>query len=748
MSIKDNIIEIKPLKIDLNDIFEKKIELSPLLEFTLLQRIIEELLNRQKETNDKIKELENKINFNQNLILPMTSNDIADEENIIKEEKETKENEKNGDNNINKEEDNEKEKTLLKTNKNENRRANNVVPQILNRLIMLEGKFNELFENFDLFKKENKKETQTIKNKNKEQSKKITDIENMINDIQKKNEDENNIVAVFGDNDEPGNVETDKVKVWIKNLEQKITKKIEFSDKRTKNNENSLNDLKDEINDIKNKLDNFELMISSNKKNEDEEKKVNMDVPENKKDMFDNYVTKEEFDKFKNELNQKSEDNDKNILETPIKNTNEKENKFDESIIHKLGNMYHNLKESVSKSIDNNEKYVKNQIKKLEIDVIKNDIEKLRNDLNTKLNQDNLNNINLKFEDLENVSENLRTIVDDSKKDIRVINDKYSKLFKYLETIRGQVLTLLEQEDAQNKKSKDEINLDLSALLTREEFFENKEKMNKKIDKILTKESDNYRMIQEIYKKLNNFVTETELQNLEQYFLNLLNETKIKIAKNYIDKTELQKNIKFLDIRIKQLEESSSKENENWLLAKKPINGFLCASCEAYIGDLKSNDDIATWNRLADRKGKRNYRIGHGFSTMLKLINSDILKRAEKENNNNSYINNNALKQDENKKINHSLPKIKIFQNQTNQINNEIQNGKMNNSITEENNENLNNSSNNLKTQIQFDKNNQFMKGQLSERSINKRSVVNYFNKDLTEEEIEPKMVKISKIKK
>ena len=94
------------------------------------------------------------------------------------------------------------------------------------------------------------------------------------------------------------------------------------------------------------------------------------------------------------------------------------------------------------------------------------------------------------------------------------------------------------------------------------------------------------------------------------------------------------------------------------------------------------------------------------------------------------------------------MPKIKIFQNQTNQINNEIQNGKMNNSITEENNENLNNSSNNLKTQMQFDKNNQFMKGQLSERAINKRSVVNYFNKDLTEEEIEPKMVKISKIKK
>ena len=746
MSVNENIIEIKPMKIDINDIFDKKIELSPLLEFTLLQKIIEELLNRQKETNDKIKQLENKININQNIMLPITTESMTsfpnDEENIAKEEKEIKENEDN-DNNKDKEID--KGKTLLQINKNESKRANAFAQQILNRVILLENKFNELFESFDSFKKENKKETQTIKNKNKEYSKKISEIENMINDIQNKNEEENNVMAVIDDNDAPGNVDTDKVKVWIKNLEQKITKKIEFSDKRGKNNESSLNDLKDEINDIKNKFDNFELMISSNTKKEDEGKKV--DAEDDKKTQSDNFVTKEEFDKFKNELNHKFEENDKNILENPIKNINEN-NKFDESIIHKLGNMYHSLKESVTKSIDNTEKYVKNQIKKLEVDVIKKDIESIRKDLNTKLNQDNLNNINLKFEDLENVGDTLRTLVDDSKKDIRVINDKYSKLFKYLETIRGQVLSLLEQEGTQNKRSKDDYNLDLSSLLTREEFFENREKMNKKIDKILSQESDNYRMIQEIFKKLSNFVTETELHNLEQYFLNLLNETKIKIAKNYIEKSELQKNIKFLDIRIKQLEETTSKENENWLLAKKPMNGFLCASCEAYIGDLKNNEEVATWNKLTNKKGKRNYRIGHGFSTMLKLINSDLLKRAEKENNISCINNNKTFKLDENKKINHNLPRIKILQNQMNPINNEIHNGKINNSDTEENNENLNNSSNNLKTQIQFENNNQYIKGQLSERANNKRSSINYFHKDLTDEEMEPKMIKISKIKK
>ena len=77
MSVNENIIEIKPMKIDINDIFDKKIELSPLLEFTLLQKIIEELLNRQKETNDKIKQLENKININQNIILPITTESIT-----------------------------------------------------------------------------------------------------------------------------------------------------------------------------------------------------------------------------------------------------------------------------------------------------------------------------------------------------------------------------------------------------------------------------------------------------------------------------------------------------------------------------------------------------------------------------------------------------------------------------------------------------------------------------------------------
>ena len=182
----------------------------------------------------------------------------------------------------------------------------------------------------------------------------------------------------------------------------------------------------------------------------------------------------------------------------------------------------------------------------------------------------------------------------------------------------------------------------------------------------------------------------------------------------------------------------------------------MCASCEAYIGDLKNNEEIATWNKLTSKKDRKNYRIGHGFSTMLKMINTDLLKRLEKEKeniNNHSVINNSHIaKSDDIKKINKNLPKINL----TNQINiNETQNMhmnmNMNNSHSDEVNDHLNNSSNNLNshTQINFDRNFLNIKGQLSERAINKNVVINNFNKDiidnLTSEELHPKVIKIAK---
>ena len=802
MSVKDNIIEIKPMKIDINDIFDKKISLSPLLEFSLLQKIIDELINRQNESNNKISEFEKKLTYIKNISIVSPDNNYQSKENFLannimgetsenneineienlnkdiekkdiintnlekeekeeKDEKEEKENMEKSDkikDDIEIEEN--KGKTLLQSSKFDNNKTKYLFQQVMSKVNILENKYNELLEQFTSMIKESKKEVQSIKNKSKENTTKISELENKINEIQNKKEEEEEVDEIKVINEEEGdiNIDKDKVQIWIKNLEQKLTKKIDFSERRNKNNEGALNELKKEINDLKDKMNNFESMISSNpkeKQKEEEKDEKEEDLNEDKKEnknIFDTLATKEELDKLKDEFLQKIKEINTNISQNPLLNIDEQ--KLYESIIPKLGQMSQNLKESVTKSIENNEKYVKNQIKKIDIDSIKAEISAMKKEINNKLNKENLGSINLKLEDMESYGENLRTLIDDNRNDIRQCNDKYSKIFKVLETLRGQVLTLFEEEDSQHKRDREESNIDLSLLVTKQEYDEDGAILNKKMEKIISKENDNYRSIQEIQRKIRNLITETDLQNIEQYLLNIISENKIQFSKNYIEKSDLQKALKFLEIRIKTLEETTSKENENWLLARKPINGFLCASCETYIGDLKNNNDFATWNKLSNRKDRKNYRIGHGFSTMLKMLNSDLLKRLEKENNNknnHSVINNShSFKAEDIKKMNKNLPKINLT-NQVNVNETQIMNANVNMNNSEEVNDNLNNSSSNLKnfTQINFDRDNINIKGQLSDRINNKNININYFNKDITDnltsEEMHPKVLKIAK---
>ena len=83
--------------------------------------------------------------------------------------------------------------------------------------------------------------------------------------------------------------------------------------------------------------------------------------------------------------------------------------------------------------------------------------------------------------------------------------------------------------------------------------------------------------------------------------------------------------------KIKTIHEGIDKRNEvgdNWLLAKKPINNYACPSCEASIrGELDKRTEYVAWNRYPQREDKT-YRLGHGFSRMLQMVNEDIIKSA------------------------------------------------------------------------------------------------------------------------
>ena len=84
---------------------------------------------------------------------------------------------------------------------------------------------------------------------------------------------------------------------------------------------------------------------------------------------------------------------------------------------------------------------------------------------------------------------------------------------------------------------------------------------------------------------------------------------------------------------MKAIQEDSSKRNEagdNWLLAKRPLNSFKCASCEANLDHLNSNQEYLPWNKYPARDDK-SYRMGSGFSHMLQMMSSELVKNYDKK---------------------------------------------------------------------------------------------------------------------
>ena len=151
---------------------------------------------------------------------------------------------------------------------------------------------------------------------------------------------------------------------------------------------------------------------------------------------------------------------------------------------------------------------------------------------------------------------------------------------------------------------------------------------------------------------------------MEQSFIQLIEELKIFISKKYLDKNDAQRNFKLIEMQLKQIIETGTinKDSENWLLAKKPMNNYVCASCENYLGELKNKNIFLPWNKIPLREEKK-YRMGQGFSKMLQLVNMDILKNADMVNT--IYDKNDEKKIGDYKKLPKIKSQINIHQNKT-----------------------------------------------------------------------------------
>ena len=254
------------------------------------------------------------------------------------------------------------------------------------------------------------------------------------------------------------------------------------------------------------------------------------------------------------------------------------------------------------------------------------------------------------------------------------------------------------------------------------------------------------RLIDNILESLKNKPSYRDIKALEEELNLKYEELKVASSKKFAERIETTKNFKYLDTQIKnilQIYIKKEKRSENWLLAKKPITN-LCASCEAYIGELKDNNSYQPWNKypLKDPNDKI-YRLGNGFSKMLQMVQLDENDKKNigmitQQNNNEFIIGNKLLKLDKidsnfNNEINIGHIKTEINNNNKN-----LPKIKGNNTATNFSKKNINENNNNKNKQ-----GNNLMKENENIDLIDKNDIISD-----EDEENKPKIMKITKINK
>eukprot|EP00340_Litonotus_pictus_P005765 CAMPEP_0170519332 /NCGR_PEP_ID=MMETSP0209-20121228/4789_1 /TAXON_ID=665100 ORGANISM="Litonotus pictus, Strain P1" /NCGR_SAMPLE_ID=MMETSP0209 /ASSEMBLY_ACC=CAM_ASM_000301 /LENGTH=787 /DNA_ID=CAMNT_0010805191 /DNA_START=87 /DNA_END=2450 /DNA_ORIENTATION=- len=165
-------------------------------------------------------------------------------------------------------------------------------------------------------------------------------------------------------------------------------------------------------------------------------------------------------------------------------------------------------------------------------------------------------------------------------------------------------------------------------------FNEYKSTVSKELNGLLSQIGDLWKLLEELQAALNTKANEKDLRTLEDMLLNKIEDFRQASVKKFADKADTNKNLRYLDINIKQLLETSMKrveKGENWLIAKKPFGGNSCASCEAFLGDLNDHKEYVPWNKLKD-SAERMYRLGNGFSKVLQdNVNFNFVSGANKQ---------------------------------------------------------------------------------------------------------------------
>ena len=286
------------------------------------------------------------------------------------------------------------------------------------------------------------------------------------------------------------------------------------------------------------------------------------------------------------------------------------------------------------------------------------------NEIESKLKRENLNfnnNLGEIREYLDKIETEISNILRDKtdKNKILLLSEKCDNLNEDIVKLKELIMLY----DSDRKKL---ANLEPNKIIFQNDFNEFKESNDKIIDNIKQYLNDiNYMMDNIRSNSSKGMATLKDLKNLEDKIISKMYEFGEQINEKFAEKKFVLRNNRFLKIEIKQkLDNYKNKEQRTegtgWLLSKKPIGGHLCASCEAYIGDLKDNDKYIPWNKYHKEPNDKLNKMNPLFSKMLQKLSTDY---KIKRNNSNMEMNITKLNNQ------NSLDDIEIKQNSTNSTN-------------------------------------------------------------------------------
>jgi hypothetical protein len=173
------------------------------------------------------------------------------------------------------------------------------------------------------------------------------------------------------------------------------------------------------------------------------------------------------------------------------------------------------------------------------------------------------------------------------------------------------------------------IQVDNTKYVDQRVFDEYKNNVQRDFDTVNAKIEELRQLIEDIIAILKTKADGKDLKSLEDFLIAKIEELKIASNKKFADKNETAKNLRYLDQQLKYIIDVYIKKMEkgdNWLLAKKPIGGFSCASCEAYIGDLQENNEYIAWNKYPARDNDKLYRVSFRLTNRLEMASRRCFK--------------------------------------------------------------------------------------------------------------------------